>query len=113
MGSGTSLVSEVGMLNGCPMDIYWTGELDRTGGQAWSVRVGCGMDVYWTGRTIPSGQRILMANLDSVGRTTSSITDCVRNIELQSPSVDVRNSTILQYALSIVSNLVLSPEPTY
>ena len=83
------------MLNGCPMDINWTGELDRTG-QAWSVRVGCGMDVYWTGRTIPSGQRILMANLDGVDRTTSSFTDCVRNIKLQSPSVDVRNSTILQ-----------------
>ena len=57
-------------------------------GQAWSVRVGCPldrwtglvsetslvseggmsnghpMDIHWTGGTIPSGQRILMANLD-------------------------------------------------
>ena len=38
--SGTSLVCEGGMSNGSPMD------------------------VHWTGRTIPSGQRILMANLD-------------------------------------------------
>ena len=38
--SGTSLVSEGGMSNGYPMDIHWTGG------------------------TIPSGQRILMANLD-------------------------------------------------
>ena len=40
LDSGTSLVSEGGMSNGRPVD------------------------VHWTGRTIPSGQRILMANLD-------------------------------------------------
>ena len=28
-----------------PMDVHWTGGLDRTVGQAWSVRVGCPMDV--------------------------------------------------------------------
>ena len=80
------------------MDVHWTGGLDGTVGQAWSVRVGCPMDVHgrpmdvhwtgglgtslvseggmsngypmdihWTGRTIPSGQRILMANLDMSG----------------------------------------------
>ena len=38
--SGTSLVSEGGMSSGCPMD------------------------VHLTDRTITSGQRILMANLD-------------------------------------------------
>ena len=42
--SGTSLVSEGGMSNGCPMDVHWTGGLDRTVGQAWSVRVGCPLD---------------------------------------------------------------------
>ena len=104
-----------------PWDVHWTGGLDGTVGQAWSVRVGCPMDVpwmsigqvdwtgqwdkpghavrvgcpmdvpwmsigqvdsgtslvseggmsngypmdiHWTGGTIPSGQRILMANLD-------------------------------------------------
>ena len=41
--SGTSLVSEGGMSNGRPVD------------------------VHWTGGTIPSGQRILMANLDMSG----------------------------------------------
>ena len=50
------------------MDVHWTGGLDRTVGQAWSVMGGmsngCPMDVHWTGRTILSGQRILMANLD-------------------------------------------------
>ena len=44
---GTSLVSEGRMSNGCPMDVHWTGGLDRTVGQAWSVRVGCPMDVPW------------------------------------------------------------------
>ena len=39
----TGLVSEGGMSNGCPMN------------------------VHWTGRTIPSGQKILMANLDMCG----------------------------------------------
>ena len=36
--------------NGCTTS-HWTGELDRTVGQAWSVRVGCPMDVNgcpWT-----------------------------------------------------------------
>ena len=33
--SGTSLVSEGGMSNGCPMDVHWTGGLDRTVGHAW------------------------------------------------------------------------------
>ena len=33
---------------GCPMDVRRTGGLDRTVGQAWSVRVGCPMDVPWT-----------------------------------------------------------------
>ena len=52
--SGTSLVSEGGMSNGRPMDVHWTGGLDRTVGQAWSVMggcpmmVGCPMDVPWT-----------------------------------------------------------------
>ena len=64
LDSGTSLVSEGGMSNGHLMDIHWTGGLNRTVGQAWSVRVGCPMDIHWTGGTIPSGQSILMANLD-------------------------------------------------
>ena len=38
--SGTSLVCEGGMSNGCPVDVHWTGGLDRTVGQAWSVRGG-------------------------------------------------------------------------
>ena len=46
--SGTSLVSEGGMSNGRPMDVHWTGGLDRTVGQAWSVRAGCPMDVHGT-----------------------------------------------------------------
>ena len=46
--SGTSLVSEGRMSNGRPVDVHWTGGLDRTVGQAWSVRVGCPMDVPWT-----------------------------------------------------------------
>ena len=46
--SGTSLVSEGGMSNGHPVGVHWTGGLDRTVGQAWSVRVGCPMDVPWT-----------------------------------------------------------------
>ena len=45
--SGTNLVSEGGMANGRPMDVHWTGGLDRTVGKAWSVRVGCPMDVPW------------------------------------------------------------------
>ena len=45
--SKTSLVSEGGMSNGHLMDIHWTGGLDQTVGQAWSVRVGCAMDVPW------------------------------------------------------------------
>ena len=36
------------MSNGRPMDVHRTGGLDRTMGQAWSVRVGCPMDVPWT-----------------------------------------------------------------
>ena len=76
------------MTNGRPVDVHWTGGLDGTVGQAWSVRVGrpldrwtgqdsgtslvseggmsngYPMDIHWTGGTIPSGQRILMANLD-------------------------------------------------
>ena len=36
------------MSSGHPMDIHWTGGLDRTVGQAWSVRVGCPVDVHWT-----------------------------------------------------------------
>ena len=35
------------MSNGRPMDIHWTGGLDRTVGQAWSLRVGSPMDVPW------------------------------------------------------------------
>ena len=62
LDSGTSLVCEGGTSNGHPMDVHCTGGLDRTVGQAWPLRVGC--DVRWTGRTFPSGQRILMANLD-------------------------------------------------
>ena len=45
---GTSLVCEGGMPNGHPMDVNWTGGLDRTVGQARSVRVGCPMDVPLT-----------------------------------------------------------------
>ena len=56
--------SEGGMSNGCPMDVHWTGGLDRTVGQAWSVRVECPMDIHWAGKTIPNEQRILMANSD-------------------------------------------------
>ena len=44
--SGTSLVSEGGMSNGCPVD------------------------VHWTGRTILSRQRILMANLNMSARNS-------------------------------------------
>ena len=46
--SGTSPVCEGGMSNGRPMNIHWTCGLDRTVGQARSVRVGCPMDVPWT-----------------------------------------------------------------
>ena len=46
--SETSLVCQGGMSNGCPMDVDWMGGLDRTVGQAWSVRVGCPMDAPWT-----------------------------------------------------------------
>ena len=49
--SGTSLVSEGGMSNECPMD------------------------VHWTGRTILSGQRILMANLDMTVKLWSYVFD--------------------------------------
>ena len=45
--SGTSLVSEGGISNGRLVDVHWTGGLDETVGQAWSVRVGCPMDVLW------------------------------------------------------------------
>ena len=53
-----------------PMDsptclmVQWTGQ---TVGQAWSeggMFSGHPMDIHWTGRIIPSGQRILMVNLD-------------------------------------------------
>ena len=44
--SGTSLVSEGGMSNGRPVDVHWTGGLDGTVGQAWSVRVGCPMNSH-------------------------------------------------------------------
>ena len=62
--SGTSLVSEGGMSNGRPVDVHSTGGLDRTVGQAWSVRVGCPMDVPctsigqvdWTGQWDKPGQ---------------------------------------------------------
>ena len=30
-----------------PWDVHWTGGLDGTVGQAWSVRVGCPMDIPW------------------------------------------------------------------
>ena len=59
---GTSLASEGGMYNGRPMrtslvsegemsnrrPMESIGQVDRTMGQAWSVRVGCPMDVPWT-----------------------------------------------------------------
>ena len=45
--SGTTLISEDGMSNGCPVD------------------------VHWTGKTIPSGQRILMANLGMSDTSTN------------------------------------------
>ena len=35
------------MSSGRPVDVHWTGGLDRTVGQAWSVRVGCPVDVPW------------------------------------------------------------------
>ena len=50
--SETSLVSEGGMSNGRPVD------------------------VHWTGRTIPSGQMILMANLDMSEIRTISVHTC-------------------------------------
>ena len=54
--SGTSLVSEGGM----SMDVHWTGGLDRTVVQAWSVRVGCPWmsigQVDWTGQWYKPGQ---------------------------------------------------------
>ena len=46
--SGTSLVSQGGMSSGRPKDIAGTGGLERTVGQAWSVRVGCPVDVHGT-----------------------------------------------------------------
>ena len=49
---------------------FRTGGLDRTVGQIRSMRVGCPTDVHWdvhwTVRTILSGQKTLMANLDIV-----------------------------------------------
>ena len=53
---------------GCPMDVpldRWTGQDSGTSlvGEG-GMSNGCPMDVHWTGRTIPSRQRILMANLD-------------------------------------------------
>ena len=61
---GTSLVSEGGMSNGHPLD-RWTGQDSGTSlvSQGWDVQR-TSMDVHWTGRTVLSGQRILMANLD-------------------------------------------------
>ena len=55
------------MSRGCPLD-RWTGQDSGTslvseGG----ISNGRPMDVHWTGRTILSGQRILMANLDMSG----------------------------------------------
>ena len=46
--SRTNLVCEGGMSKGRPMGVHWTGALDRTAGQAWSVRVGCPTNVPWT-----------------------------------------------------------------
>ena len=60
------------MSGGCPVDVHWTGGLDKTVGQDSGTSLvseggmsnGRPVDVHWTGRTIPSGQRISMANLD-------------------------------------------------
>ena len=62
--SGTSLVSEGGMSSGRPLD-RWIGHHSGTslvseGGMS----SGRPMDIHLTDRTITSGQRISMANLD-------------------------------------------------
>ena len=47
--------------------VSWYSGIGRTAGQAWSeggMFSGHPMDIHWTGRTVPSGQRILMVNLD-------------------------------------------------
>ena len=68
--SGTSLVTEGGMSNGCPMDVHWTGGLGTSLVSEGGMSNGYPMDIHWTGGTIPSGQRILMANLDMSGVKT-------------------------------------------
>ena len=39
--SGTSLVSEGGMSNGHPVDIHWTGGLDRTAAHGHPMHIPC------------------------------------------------------------------------
>ena len=63
----------------CPM-VQWTGQ---TVGQAWSeggMSSGHPMDIHWTGRTIPSGQRILMANLDMSGGRKKNVSEQVEHL---------------------------------
>ena len=60
------------MFRGCPLD-RWTGQNSGTSLVSESgMSSGCSMNVHWTGRTIPSGQRILMANLDMSAKIDSS-----------------------------------------
>ena len=48
-----------------PWDVHWTGGLDRTVGQAWSVRVGCPLD-RWTGQD--SGTSLVSEGGMSIGQ---------------------------------------------
>ena len=68
-----------------PWDVHWTGGLDRWTGQDSGTSLvseggmsnGCPLDVHWTGRTIASGQRILMANLDMSGVVRGQVLECM------------------------------------
>ena len=50
------------------MDVHWTGGLDRTVGQAWSVRVGRPMDVPWMSIGQDSGTSLVSEGGTSNGR---------------------------------------------
>ena len=72
-GQDSRTSSNSGMSNGCPMDVHmdkWIGHNSGTSlVSEGSMSNGCCMNVYWTGWTIPSGQMILMVNLDMSGVT--------------------------------------------
>ena len=63
------------------MDISWMSILARCTGQdsrtsllsEGGMSSGHPIDIHWTGRTIPGGQRILMANLDMSDSSSSKI----------------------------------------